>query len=251
MKARHCFITIGSLLLFLSVSVALGYLLFNRGRGYYLQLNAVRLDPLGLSYYDISPEQRDSVNPDLTTVLFFGDSRAANWPAPNTSQFEFVNRGIGAQTSKQTLLRFDHHVKPLQPQVIVVQVGINDMKTIPLFPEQGESIIADCKENIRQIALASNELGATVILSTIFPLGQVPIERRPFWSDDVAPAIEQVNDYIRSLEGERVLVFDAYAILVGDGGMINPEYSRDLLHLNSTGYEKLNAEFKHLLTTGG
>jgi lysophospholipase L1-like esterase len=64
------------------------------------------------------------------------------------------------------------------------------------------------------------------------------------YSDDVVPAVEEINAYIRSLEGEDVLVFDAYSILLGEGGVINHEYSQDLLHLNATGYEASNKELE-------
>jgi lysophospholipase L1-like esterase len=63
----------------------------------------------------------------------------------------------------------------------------------------------------------------------------------------VAVAIEEGNDYIRSLEGEAVIVFDAYSVLVGEDGKIKPEYSRDLLHLNVAGYERLNGELVKIL----
>ncbi len=232
---------------FLLGSIALNYFLFQQGQWYYLQLNMERLDPLGLSYYPTTPDQRDSTNLNRTTVVFFGDSRAESWPAPDLPQFEFVHRGIGSQTSQQALLRFDYHIKPLQPRIIVVQIGINDLKTIPLFPKRKDAIIANCKENIRQIVVRSTDLGAKVILTTIFPIGEVPIERRPFWSDDVAPAIEQVNAYIRSMKEEKVIVFDAYSVLVGKNGTSVPSYSQDLLHLNAAGYERLNQEFARVL----
>jgi lysophospholipase L1-like esterase len=241
-------IVVGLLVLFLLGSVVLNYLLFNQAKWYYLQLNAGRLDPLGLNHYPVIPDQQNLTNPDLTTAVFFGDSRAANWPAPEVNQFEFINRGIGSQTSTQAALRFDDHVKPLRPQIIVVQVGINDLKTIPLFPERKEAIIANCEENIQQIVTRSTDLGTKVILTTIFPLGEVPLERRPFWSDEVALAIDEVNAYINSLDGENVTVFDAYAVLATERGIINPVYSQDLLHLNATGYERLNEEFVYFLT---
>lgn len=40
----------------------------------------------------------------------------------------------GAQTSAQVVWRFAEHIAPLQPDKIILQVGINDLKTIPLFP---------------------------------------------------------------------------------------------------------------------
>ena len=79
-----------------------------------------------------------------------------------------------------------------------------------------------------------------VILATIFPLGRIPIERRPFWSADVAPAIAEVNRFIATLASESVQVFDAAAILSDERGVVAPRYSKDFLHLNETGYEALN-----------
>jgi lysophospholipase L1-like esterase len=49
----------------------------------------------------------------------------------NSKGFSFVNRGINTQTSAQVLGRFDKHVVPLHPNIVIVQVGINDLKTIP------------------------------------------------------------------------------------------------------------------------
>jgi lysophospholipase L1-like esterase len=250
MKGGRCSrLVVGLLLGLLLASLILNYYLFRQGRHYYLQLNATRLDPLGLSYYPTDPDAQNSVNPALVRVVFFGDSRAASWPAPpGLDQFEFINQGIGAQTSEQVVLRFDYHVAPLRPQILVVQVGINDlMKTIPLFPERRAVIVARCQENVHQIVSRATELGATVILTTIFPLAEVPLERRPFWSGEVALAIEELNVYIRSLAGENVFVLDAFAILADDSGLARTAYSRDFLHLNATGYDALNDALAHVL----
>jgi lysophospholipase L1-like esterase len=241
-------LTVIPLLIILAL-IALNLLLYRQGRQYYLQLNETRLDPLGLSCYPILPTQKGFHETDLPKIVFFGDSRAAAWPSPNLRQFEFINRGIEAQTSVQAVRRFDYHVEPLEPRVVVVQIGINDLKTIPLFPDRKESIIHNCRENIGQIVAKSTEIGANVILTTIFPCGKVPIERRFFWSDDIALAINEVNAYIRSLAGEKVIVFNAFSILTDSKGSVRPDYSKDLLHLNATGYEMLNTSFVNLVTT--
>ena len=86
-------------------------------------------------------------------------------------------------------------------------------------------------------------------MTTIFPVGDVPIERRPFWSDEVASAVSEVNAYIRSLEGEQVIIFDTCSILADDEGITRPEYSVDLLHLNAAGYKALNHELARILAT--
>lgn len=226
-------------------SVALNGFLFWQGRQYYRSLNANQLDPLGLDVY-ASAEEPSPVS-DQIRVVFFGDSRASMWPAPDLADYQFINRGIGNQTSAQTLGRFDRDVAPLQPQIVIVQVGINDLKTIPLFPEQQAAIVADCEANIRQIVEGARTLEATVILTTLFPLGEIPLERRPFWSPAVGGAVNEVNDFIRSLAGDGSIVLDAVPILADESGTARREYSRDLLHYNAAGYEALNVALKEVL----
>ncbi|MBZ0288817.1 MAG: SGNH/GDSL hydrolase family protein [Anaerolineae bacterium] len=219
-------------------SLAATIVLFNQARRYYVDLNETRLDPLGLNN-----NLHDPTNPTdaAVNVLFYGDSRAANWPFPEANgAFAFLNRGIGAQTTTQAWLRFAYHVAPLKPETMLLQVGVNDLKTIPLFPDRKQAIIAACQENIGQIVSAANALGTTVILSTIFPVGDVPLERRPFWSDDVKQAVDEVNEYIRALAGEQVIIFDAYSLLTGEDGLLQARYSQDELHLNAVGYDVLN-----------
>jgi lysophospholipase L1-like esterase len=135
----------------------------------------------------------------------------------------------------------------LNPDIIVVQVGINDLKTIPLFPEQKAAIISNCKANIQQIVERSVKSGATVILTTIFPIGPVPLIRQPFWSPDVAQAVSEVNTYLYSLEAENVLILDAYSLLA-ENGQVRSDYVRDTLHINVKGYEALNQELTKVLS---
>lgn len=232
-----------ALLVLLAVSIAFNLYLFSFSRQYYLQLNSTRLDPLDLDYFPTTPNQTDPSDPNTIHVVFFGDSRAAEWPAPIIEGFTFWNRGIGAQTSAQVLQRYDQHIQPLNADVLVVQVCINDLKTIPLFPEWKQPIIANCKNNIQQLLQQTKNQEMTVVLSTIFPVGQVPLERKLFWSDEVSLAVEEVNSFIKSLDGEETIVFDAFAILAGENGILREEYSRDELHLNTAGYEALNQEF--------
>jgi lysophospholipase L1-like esterase len=233
----------------LAGSLAANWFLFRQGQWYYRQLNALRLDPLGLSYYGTEASRAQSTGLGEKLVVLYGDSRAAQWPAPEVDSFAFVNRGIGNQTSAEVLHRFDDHVSPLRPDVVVVQVGINDLKTIPLsaFAERKEAIVANCQANIGQIVGLAADLDATVILTTVFPVGRVPLARRPFWSGDIALAVDEVNAYLRSLEGPRVIVLDAFAVLADADGRTQPAYSRDMLHLDAEGYTELNEELVRML----
>ncbi|MGL5064299.1 MAG: SGNH/GDSL hydrolase family protein [Microcoleus sp.] len=220
-------------------------MLFSRAKRYYLELNETRLDPVGLSYYPAN--DRVVADTDRIRVVFFGDSRAAGWTSPNIKGYEFINRGIGSQTSVQAIERFSAHVSPLKPDLIVIQIGVNDLKTIALFPERSKSIVSNTQANIQRIVAESKKLGAVAIVTAIFPVGEVPLERKPFWSDEIALAVKETNAYIATLADERTIVFDAFSILADRQGMVSREYRTDELHLNQQGYAALNQKLVPLL----
>lgn len=228
--------TIG--LLMLASSIALNFFLYNRLYQYYIELNQTRLDPSGLNYFP--GNSLPSTRGKRQRVVFFGDSRAASWMAPAIEGYEFINRGINSQTTIQTVQRFDQHVRSLQPDIIVIQVGINDLKTIPLFPEQREAIVSNCQNNIERIVRSARKLGAKVMITTIFPVGEVPLERRPVWSKEVGEAVIEVNAFITQLSDDGIVVFDAFSVLANEQGTMQPNYGLDELHLNQQGYEILN-----------
>ena len=236
-------IAIVALSLGLLTSAGLNFFLYQQGQKYYLLLNATGLDPLGFNSYPNSAEKIQQ-----PVIIFYGDSRAQSWPAPDQiKNVTIVNRGIGGQTTVQVLGRFQQHAASLKPRIIVIQVGVNDLKAIPLFPGQKEAIIGNCQTNIGQIVQKSLDTGAKVVVTTIFPLGTLPIARRPFWSDDVAIALNDVNDYIKTLAGDRVIVFDSSQVLANSQGIVDPKYSLDFLHINSEGYAALNKAIAGIL----
>jgi lysophospholipase L1-like esterase len=232
-------------LLILGASIALNIRLYHQAQRLYLESNQIRLDPLGLSRFP--GDFKQVADAEQTRVVFLGDSRAAAWTFPDLNGYEFIDRGINAQTSAQTVQRFAYHVQPLKPNVVVIQVGINDLKTIALFPDRRASIIANCEANIKQIVEDTKSLGAVAIVTTIFPVGEVPLERKLFWSDQIGEAVQQVNAYIATLADQQVVVLDSSAILADRQGILLPQYRVDELHLNQQGYQALNQELVPLL----
>lgn len=236
------FITV---LLLFTLSIVLNISLYSQVRQYQSWLHIVELDPLSISYFDDSPVETPTDG--SKTVVFYGDSRAAQWPNPILDGFWFVNRGIGSQTTAQVTGRYSEHILPLEPDVIVLQVGINDLKTVTLFPERKKEIISNCEENILRIINTSQRSNSVVVVSTIFPIGQAPQDHTQAWSSDIDEAIVVVNDYIRSLSADQVLVLDAASLLSDSNGKLKQEYSLDGLHLNEAGYRALNVELVKLL----
>jgi len=236
------------LIILLVVVCLVAYFTFSFARIFYADSNALRLNPLGLSSYQTVPTR---TSPDMKRVVFFGDSRTEGWTPPSQlSGWEFINRGIGGQTTAQVLGRFSAHVTPLQPQVIILQVGVNDLRTIPIFPDKRAEIIANCLTNIQSIIQQSTDLGATLILTTIFPVGEATLERSIFfWSDDIAVAIKEANTTLRSLASDHVVVLDADPILLDANGRPRADYMEDTLHLSAAGYAALNERLVDILST--
>ncbi len=231
------------------VSLRLNLVFFNRSRKFYLQLNSLQLNPLAINYYPLVPNPEETGNSQQKNIIFFGDSRARAWNYPQGfDNYNFINRGISGQTTGQVLGRINRHIQPLSPDIVIVQVGVNDLYRIPIFPDNKETIISECKSNIKEIVRQSRQFGAVVILTTIFPLTEVPLERKLFWSPDiVVTAIKEVNDFIYSLENEDVIIFDTTDILANKQGKVRGEYSRDFLHLNRAGYKALNEKLISIL----
>lgn len=247
-------VLVGALLIGMLLFANLSYTLIKRNRHLTRDLARTRLDPLGIDAFNDQPLP----NKDMaqTTVLFFGDSRAAAWPNPKMdNSFIFINRGINGQSSAQVVQRFEAHVAPVQPDVVVVQVCVNDLWRIPVFPDEKKAIIQACQENIKQIVEQSKAVGATVILTTIFPVQDPPLMLRMYWSSDVYDGIDTVNETIRAMAGKDVLVMDAYEMLVDENGnfdklsagRLQDQYAADYLHINEAGYHLLNDSLGELL----
>ena len=236
------------LLAALLASLAANIYLARQADGYYHDLHAARLDPLGLSAY--AAERAQPLAGVGPVVVFYGDSRAAQWPVPEGfTGAQFVNRGVPNQTTAQVLARYAVDVAPLAPRIVVLQAGINDLKTLPLFPEQAATISADCLANLQALVARATAEGAHVILTTLFPTGPVPLLRRPYWSPAIAAAVQQVNVALAGLAGPQVTVLDAFTVLADSDGNLQADYALDTLHLTPAGYTALNAALTPLLQT--
>lgn len=242
-KLRH--ITIAALAVVFAGSLCLNWLLFGSAKSFYAQLQVVRLDPMGSRVY----QSKSVTNADQSMrVVIVGDSRAAAWSPPENLQgYSFVNRAIGGQTTAQILGRLQADVLSLNPDVVLLQCGVNDLKSIPLFPDRKDAIISSCKTNFQSIVAQCAVQNVRVIISTIFPVGKPSLQRFPFWSPDVALSISDMNGFLKSLSSDNVRIFDSYTMLCGEDGLIRPEYCTDTLHLNDAGYTVINRDLTTLL----
>lgn len=236
----------------LILSIALNYNFYHRA---FLHLHQTKLDPLGLQRYPLKPTTNDNIaSNDKKVVMFYGDSRAFAWPdlqGESVDKLHFVNRGIAGQTSIQIVNRFAYHVVPYKPDVIIVQVCVNELKLVSVLSTQKDDILRDCKQNLQQLVQQAHAIQATVILTTVFPISDIDLVRRllGFKEKPIIEAIDEINAFIKTLAAENTVIFDSDQLLkqVGEESKINKTFSEDWLHLNPQGYAHLNRSLRDVL----
>jgi lysophospholipase L1-like esterase len=96
-----------------------------------------------------------SVSDHTGPVVFMGDSITHGWPLPTS----YVDTGISGETSVAMLARFQTAVISLQPSVVHILAGTNDVWQIP-----GATI-----DSVAEMAQEAAAAGACVIIGTIPP----------------------------------------------------------------------------------
>lgn len=169
-------------------------------------------------------------------VVLMGDSITDHWDALEAEPHKdllIVNRGIGGQNTSQMLLRFEDDVVALEPAVVVILGGTNDLRAYVGDPASvGASALTRISRNITAMSDIAKGRGFKVVLATLPPVGA---DREKISRD--AEAIKTVNAWIRAFAAERGYpVADYHAALVDAGGVLPPALSPDGIHPNTEGY---------------
>jgi lysophospholipase L1-like esterase len=218
---------------------------------YYMQLLDVRLDPTHATLFEADNRRLSPTNTTAAKkrLILFGDSRIAKWKSlPGINEYEIVNRGVSGDTSAQAFLRLDRDVLALHPDVVVIQIAVNDLKTIGVFPSRKREIVRLVETNLEMMARRLGERRIRTFLLTILPTGDPGWLRRPVWSSDIALAISQVNRFIRNLGGDTMQIIDCDPVFTS-GYRIRPEYALDPVHLNARGYAQLTSLLRDALNS--
>jgi lysophospholipase L1-like esterase len=184
-----------------------------------------------------------------TRIVLFGDSRIAQWTNfPVREGSELVMRGVPGGTTAQMRLRFAGDVLDADPDIVVLQLGINDLVAIGVLPDRQSEIVRQCEANMRYFVEALRERNIRTILLTIIPPADPPFWRRPFWSEDISAEAEKLNrQWLSATVSPGLHVVDTRAILQDNHGHWIDGVTADALHLTSRGYDQLNTAILPLL----
>lgn len=165
-------------------------------------------------------------------VVFLGNSITENWINTDSAFFkahQYINRGIGGQTTPQMLVRFREDVINLQPEVVVILAGIND-----IAENTGPSKIENVAGNIFSMAELARVNHIKVILSSVLPAAAVP------WHPGINPvaSIIKLNELLKAYAEKNHLVYiDYYSATVAEDKSFKKELTKDGVHPNMAGYK--------------
>src|SRR3974390_1864372 len=102
-------------------------------------------------------------NANEDRVVFMGDSITDAWHLDKSfPRKPYINRGIGGQTTPQMLIRFRPDVIDLDPKVVVILAGTND-----IAGNTGPMTLAEIEANLRTMSELAKIHGIKVVMSSV------------------------------------------------------------------------------------
>lgn len=165
-------------------------------------------------------------------VVFMGNSITEGWINTCPEFFEgrpYINRGIGGQTTPQMLIRFRQDVINLQPKVVVILAGTND-----IAGNTGPSTLEMIEDNLASMAEIAHANGIKVILCSVLPAYDYP------WRKGMEPNVKipELNKWIKNYaEKNKFIYLDYFSAMVDEKNGMKADLSGDGVHPNKKGYE--------------
>lgn len=164
-------------------------------------------------------------------VVFMGNSITQGWINRVPDFFAnrpYINRGIGGQTTPQMMLRFRQDVIQLQPKVVVILAGTND-----IAGNTGPSTLEMIEDNIYSMTELAQAHGIQVVLCSILPAYDYP------WRTGLEPApkIVELNKRFKQYADTHGAVYcDFFTAMADERDGLPKELSEDGVHPNLAGY---------------
>jgi lysophospholipase L1-like esterase len=177
---------------------------------------------------------------DEQRVVFMGDSITDLWAQPRFGGFfpgkPYIGRGISGQTTPQMVIRFRWDVIAMQPKVVVILAGTND-----IAGNTGPMTLEEIEGNLVSMAELARANGIRVVLASVMPVSNYGHDRdgNPLDVRITRPPekILELNAWIKKYAAESGHVYlDYFSATVDDQGLLKKDLSEDGLHPNATGY---------------
>ncbi len=187
---------------------------------------------------------------EAVALVVIGDSRAAQWrPPPPVAGGQTLIRGVGGETSAQTLARLADDALALRPRAVLLVTGINDLVAASYLAEAAARDVAlALVERLLAAARQIEEQGACALIATVIPPARPDLLRRLAWQPSVADLVIMVNRELRARAADRFRILAAEEFSNPDDSLyLSQRWSSDALHLNSDGYAILARELGKIM----
>ena len=180
--------------------------------------------------------------PNENRVVFMGNSITEGWAPMFAELFPgkpYIGRGISGQTTPQMLLRFRQDVIALQPKVVVILAGTND-----IAGNTGPSTLEMIEDNLASMAELARSNGIRVVLSSVLPVYDYP------WKPGLQPApkIVALNKWMKEYAARNGDVYlDYHTAMADERQGLRREYSEDGVHPNAAGYRVMAPLAEHAI----
>ena len=168
-------------------------------------------------------------------AVFMGNSITEGWSFHFPDFFtenNFINRGIGGQTTSQMLIRFRQDVINLNPKSVIILAGINDIAKNSRF--YSINVIA---ENIFSMVELAKANGIIPIICSVLPADKFE------WNPDILPAasVVELNTLLESYALKNKLFYLNYFDKMNNNqGGLQSELTTDGVHVTIKGYELMS-----------
>jgi lysophospholipase L1-like esterase len=165
-------------------------------------------------------------------VVFLGDSITEGWhfdgPLGSFQGKPYINRGISGQTTPQMLVRFRQDVIALQPKVVVILAGTND-----IAGNTGPETLEQIEDNLTSMAELATANHIRVVLCSVMPAFDFP------WRPGLTPAekVVALNAWIKGYALEKGYVYvDYHSAMKDERDGLPATLSKDGVHPLPAGY---------------
>jgi lysophospholipase L1-like esterase len=167
-------------------------------------------------------------------VVFYGDSITDLWALNRYfPDKHYINRGISGQTTSQMLLRFRQDVIRLDPDVVVILAGTNDVAG-----NTGPISIEDIEGNITSMAELARAHDIALVLSSVTPVNNYTPASQRFFADRPPSEILRLNEWMKAYcASTNCYYLDYFNAMVDGSGLMKRALTEDGLHPNDAGYK--------------
>lgn len=195
-----------------------------------------------LEYYRFDNAKIKMMSEPSSKIVMMGNSITEFWSEIRPHFFKdsnFINRGISGQTTPQMLLRFRSDVIELDPDMVIILAGIND-----IAGNTGPVSIQSIANNIFSMVELAQVHNIKVAISSVLPANRFS------WQEDILPAnkVISLNEKLKAYAEQQNLTYiDYYSLMVDKDKGLKKELGEDGVHPNAEGYKIMEGLLTNVL----